>query len=216
MQDPLLIVSTVFVLYVLYIVFVFSPRRKKLRDARHVFLDLETYSCRPNAAILAIGAVCVNLLGEEISRIKILVDVKDAMSYSHVDPATVQWWKEQTIEARRLTFDDGTRMSLRLALGVYSSWHDKLGNVDGVWGNGATFDCVILRSAYTTASGEIEAGCPWDFWQERDVRTVVDLGELAKLPDHKNELPFDGTRHNCVDDAAHQARYTVKIIRGLL
>ena len=207
---------TLFALFVLYIVLYLGPRRAAMRAEHHVFLDLETYSTRPNAAILAIGAVCVNILGEEVGRIKLLINVKDAMKNGHVDPGTVKWWEEQSDEAKRLTFNDGERFMLADALAKYYAWHKELGQVEGVWGNGATADCIWLRSAYTTVSGEFTPGCPWDFWQERDVRTVVALGWLAKLPDHKKELTFKGTPHNCVDDAAHQARYTTKLIRGLL
>lgn len=216
MSPAIPLILTSFVAFVLYVVFVYAPTRKKLREELHVFLDLETYSARPNAAILAIGAVCVNLLGEEVGRIKILVNVKDAMKNGHVDPQTVEWWDNQCDDAIRLTFDGGGRYTLAYALGLYSTWHDSLGSVSGVWGNGSTFGCSILRSAYTTVSGELPAGCPWDFWQERDCHTIVDLGRLSELPDYKNEIHFDGTRHNCVDDAAHQAAYTTAYIRDLL
>jgi exodeoxyribonuclease VIII len=191
-------------------------RRDALRKERHVFLDLETYSARANAAVLAIGAVCVNLLGEEIDRVKILVYVSDAVKNGHSDPRTVQWWAEQSPEAKALTFGVGDRHTLFEALAQYSDWHSALGPVEGVWGNGSSFDCTILRSAYDTISGEFPQGCPWDFWQERDVRTVVALGWLAKLPNFKKETPFIGTAHNCVDDAAHQAKYTTRLIRRLL
>lgn len=214
MLEPIL--ATAGVLLGLYLVLSYHARRDALRNERHVFLDLETYSTRPNAAILAIGAVCVNLLGEEIDRVKILVYVQDAMKNGHVDPRTVQWWNEQSDEAKRLTFDDGERHSLVEALAQYHDWHRALGEVAGVWGNGATFDCAILRSAYATVSGEFPQGCPWDHWLERDVRTVVALGEGAKLPNFKKDTKFTGTPHNCVDDAAHQAKYTTEIIRGLL
>ena len=216
MHNAAPVILTIFVLYVLFVVFVYVPYRKKLRNARHVFLDLETYSTRPNAAILAIGAVCVNLLGEEIGRIKILVDIKDAMKNGHVDPATVQWWEEQSAEAKRLTFNDGERFMLVDALAKYYAWHKEQGTVDGVWGNGSTADNAWLRSAYTTVSGEFTAGCPWDFWEERDVRTVVALGQLSGCGNFKRGNPFRGTPHNCVDDAAHQAEYTVDFIRELI
>ena len=210
-----LTIISVSVLVFLYAVFVWFPARAELRGEQHVFLDLETYSTQPNAAVLAIGAVCVNLLGEEIDRIKILVNVKDACRYGHVDPSTVEWWENQSAEAIRLTFNDGERFTLPDALAQYYAWHKHLGTIRGVWGNGATADNVWLRSAYTAVSGELPVGCPWDFWQDRDVRTVVALGRIADLPSYKNDLGFTGVPHNCVDDAAHQAKYTVKLIRGL-
>ena len=210
------IVLTAFVAFALYVIFVIAPSRKKLRDERHVFLDLETYSTRPNAAVLAIGAVCVNLLGEEVSRIKILVNVRDATKHGHVDKATVEWWDSQSAEAIRLTFNDGERLMLVDALAKYYAWHKEQGTVCGVWGNGSTADCAWLRSAYTAVSGEFTAGCPWDFWEERDVRTAVALGRLSGAGDFKRGNPFRGTPHNCVDDAAHQAEYTVDYIRTLI
>lgn len=216
MSPAIPLILTSFVAFVLYVVFVYAPTRQKMREELHVFLDLETYSTRPNAAILAIGAVCVNLLGEEVGRIKLLIKVKDAALYGHVDAQTVEWWEDQCDDAIRLTFSDDERWSLVNALGLYNVWHDSLGNVSGVWGNGSTFDCSILRSAYTAVGGMVPAGCPWDFWQERDCRTIVDLGRLSGLPDYKNEIHFDGTRHNCVDDAAHQAAYTTAYIRDLI
>lgn len=207
---------TLLVLFVIYVIFVLVPSRAKLRSSRHVFLDLETYSTRPNACVLAIGAVCVNLLGEEISRIKLLVNVRDAMKNGHVDPNTVKWWDGQSDEAKRLTFNDGERHMLVDALAKYYAWHKDLGKVEGVWGNGSTADNAWLRSAYTAVSGELPIGCPWDYWQERDVRTVVALGRLSGAGDFKRGNPFRGTPHNCVDDAAHQAEYTVDFIRELI
>ncbi len=179
---------------------------------RHVFLDLEPYSTRADAAILAIGAVCMDSHSNELSRIKLLINIKDTVNNGHVDPQTVEWWEKQSKEAQRLTFDDGQRFTLEVALGRFYEWYKMQGQTYGVWGNGATFDCGILRSAYD----RLGMPCPWDFWEERDVRTVVALGKLAKLPDLKRDIPFDGIPHNCVDDAAHQGRYTIELIRALV
>lgn len=82
-----------------------------------------------------------------------------------------------------------------------------------------------MRSAYLRVSGGDgrvmglgygDGGAPWPFWQERDVRTIVAAGWLAGATDYKQSLPFEGVPHNCVDDAAHQAKYTTKILRGLI
>ncbi|MCZ8725115.1 3'-5' exoribonuclease, partial [Escherichia albertii] len=65
-----------------------------------------------------------------------------------------------------------------------------------VWGNGATFDNVILRGAYERA-GQI---CPWAYWNDHDVRTIVTLGRSIGF-DPKMDMPFDGERHNALADA---------------
>lgn len=210
------IITTLFVGYVLYIIFVMLPRRKKLRETVHVFLDLETYGTRPDAAVLAIGACAMNLLGEEVGRIKILVDPVDAMEYGTTDKSTRDWWEEQSDEAKALTFNPSEHMELLPALVLFSEWFFAQGAVVGVWGNGQTADCAWLRSAYREMSGLIMRGCPFDFWQERDCRTVRELGLLSGSDDYKFLNPFKGTPHNCVDDAVHQAKYTVDFIRDLI
>ncbi|MES3575777.1 3'-5' exonuclease [Enterobacter cloacae] len=80
-----------------------------------------------------------------------------------------------------------------------------------VWGNGATFDNVILRGAYERA-GHI---CPWAFWNDHDVRTIVTLGRSVGF-DPKRDMPFIGDVHNALADARHQAKYVSAIWHKLI
>lgn len=80
-----------------------------------------------------------------------------------------------------------------------------------VWGNGATFDNVILRGAYERASQV----CPWQFWNDHDVRTIVTLGRVVGF-DPKRDMPFDGVAHNALADARHQAKYVSAIWKKLI
>ena len=218
MQYPFVLPLSILaiVLYVLVIVLVIRPRREKLRNSLHVFLDLESYGTRSDAAVLAIGAVCVNMLGEELSRFKVLVAPKDALRYGTTDESTRKWWDEQSNDAKRLTFDPSCDEYLPSALIQFNAWYAGLGTISGVWGNGPTSDCSWLRNAYRAVGGLVSAGCPFDYWQERCVRTAREVGLLDGCPDYKYNNVFVGTPHNCVDDAAHQATYTVDFIRNLI
>jgi hypothetical protein len=80
-----------------------------------------------------------------------------------------------------------------------------------VWGNGANFDNVILRSAYDRAGQT----CPWQFWNDSDVRTMVLLGKQLGF-DPKRNMPFDGVAHNALADARHQAKYVSAIWQKLI
>lgn len=80
-----------------------------------------------------------------------------------------------------------------------------------VWGNGATFDNVILRGAYERA-GRI---CPWEFWNDHDVRTIVTLGRSVGF-DPKRDMPFIGDVHNALADARHQAKYVSAIWQKII
>lgn len=78
------------------------------------------------------------------------------------------------------------------------------------WGNGASFDCVILRNSYSLTGQPV----PWQWWNDRDVRTIVELGKVIGF-DPKRDMPFKGTRHNALDDAIHQAKYVSAIWKKL-
>ena len=55
---------------------------------------------------------------------------------------------------------------------------------------------------------------PWQWWNDRDVRTVVELGKAIAF-DPKRDMPFEGTRHNALADAIHQAKYVSAIWQKL-
>lgn len=58
------------------------------------------------------------------------------------------------------------------------------------------------------------APTPWIWWNDRDVRTMVALGKVIGF-DPKNDMPFDGERHNALADAIHQAQYVSAIWQRL-
>ena len=55
---------------------------------------------------------------------------------------------------------------------------------------------------------------PWQYFNVRDVRTVVELGEMKGYT--KDVVEFEGTPHVALDDAKPQARYVSLITQGLL
>ncbi len=71
-----------------------------------------------------------------------------------------------------------------------------------VWGNGANFDNTILRRSYERQG-------------DRDVRTIVELGKAIDF-DARTAIPFEGERHNALDDARYQAKYVSAIWQKLI
>ena len=71
--------------------------------------------------------------------------------------------------------------------------------IEGVWGNGASFDNVLLATAYKRLGMET----PWPFWKDRCFRTMKNVCKV----DHS----FEGTAHNALDDARSQAQHLIKI-----
>jgi len=176
-----------------------------MNNATHYVIDLETLGKGPRAAIAAIG--CVEIIDGALAReFYVRVDLASAMSHgSEVDASTIQWWLKQADEARIEVNGVLPAQSLWTALGeliVFLGGHAPLEEIL-VWGNGATFDNVILSNAYAA----VDLGRPWQYWNDRDLRTL-----LALYPEAKN-LPFEGIKHHALDDARHEAKQLVRALQ---
>ncbi|MCW2254384.1 hypothetical protein M2263_000475 [Providencia alcalifaciens] len=127
----------------------------------------------------------------------------------HIDADTVLWWMEQSNETRAAIVDEDARtiQSALLALSAFADNHLS----ECVWGNGSDFDNIVLASAY--------AACDfnpfWRFYNNRDVRTIEELGRNAGI-DPKKTLAFEGEQHNELTDAIHQAKYVSIIHQHLI
>ncbi len=182
----------------------------------NVMLDLETMGKSSDAAIVSIGACFFNPISGEIGEsFECVIDLEDASHFGQIDGSTVLWWLKQESDARdKLQAVDA--MGLAEALHYFRAFvleHADEVDCVKVWGNGSSFDCVVLRNAYKHCIGENYI--PWKFWNERDVRTVVDLGRSFKGINPKRDIPFKGVKHSALADAKHQAEYVSHILRAL-
>jgi exodeoxyribonuclease VIII len=185
-------------------------------DYVHVMVDLETMGKKNNAPIVAIGAVvfdpATGSIGESFYKV---VCLESSVNWGAViDPSTVIWWLKQSSEARSASVNDDA-IPLQDALLQFREFVSD--NVAGgskkaqVWGNGASFDNSILRSSYDCIAEDY----PWEYWNDRDVRTMVELGQAISF-DPKTTIPFEGSRHNALADAIHQARYVSAIWQRII
>lgn len=161
-----------------------------------VMLDLETLGTEPECAIVQIGAVRFGTdgLGETFEA------QVDAESCERVgldtDAATMQWWVTQDNAEAVLTGGDDITAVLK-QLDHY------LHGVDELWANSPAFDCAILDAAFEA----IGMDAPWEYYQERDYRT---LSHLAIAPDDDHDAA-----HDALADATHQAEQAAEILRRL-
>ena len=169
----------------------------------NIMVDLETMSTAPNAAITSIGAVAFTEegLGEEFYY---TIDLKSCTDLGlHLDPDTIIWWLNQSQEARQIYSEEyySHAADLKTALRSFSYWlSDNFKCQVSMWGNGASFDNVILSTAYKT----IGIQQPWNVWSDRCYRTFKNLH-----PDIK--MDRTGVYHNALDDAKSQAMHMIKI-----
>lgn len=180
----------------------------------HLMIDLETMGTKPNAPIVAIGAVFFDPQSGELGQeFYTAVNLASAMEQGALpDGDTIIWWLKQSPEARSAICVDNA-LSAAAALSELSHFINR--NADPkfmkVWGNGATFDNTILRSTYERTGQP----CPWEYWNDTDVRTIVLMGRQVGF-DPKLDTPFDGVIHNALADARHQAKYVSAIWQRLL
>ena len=173
----------------------------------HFVTDLETFDNRSTAAIASIGIACVKH-GEIVGRLytRVYVNSHTALGGT-LNADTVKWWMRQDVEARREV--DGSQESLDIGVALaavrqFMEAHAPERDDRRVWGNGSSFDNVILRSAYDAA----QLPPPWDFWNDRDLRTIC-----ALYPTAKAGIKFQGVKHHALDDANHEARILCAALR---
>lgn len=168
----------------------------------HIMLDLETMSTRPNAAIVTIGAAAFDDEGIHDRFYQRVLLRSSQEAGLHFDADTVTWWLEQPAGARaELTKREGAT-TLDVAL-LRLTGFIKHNPLDGVWGDGATFDNVITREAYRAVGQE----CPWKYQQDRCYRTMKNLVQMLK--------PENPNAHNALADAECQAEHLIRICQAV-
>jgi len=177
---------------------------------KHIMLDIETLSTNSNGVVTTISAVQFDLetgkIGAEFDiALKIDQQVKQG---AIVDIDTAVWWFSQDIKAitamLRLKKQD-----VEFALIAFNNWISSLGipvNDIKLWGNGVSFDNVMIRNLYKRHNIAFIA----PYWCDNDVRTLVTLGNI----DTRN-FEFNGIKHYGIDDCKHQIKYCNTAYKGL-
>lgn len=165
----------------------------------HIMLDLETFGTEAGSAIASIGAVRFDEteIGDSFYA---CVDLTSCQTHGlRFDASTITWWMSQSDEARQALAVHP--VSLPTALESFAAW---VGKPDAVWGNGATFDNVIIAAAFR-ACGIKQ---PWRYSQDRCYRTLAGL--CPNTP-----IERSGTHHNAKDDAITQAKHLQACVKWL-
>lgn len=163
-------------------------------------IDIETLSTKPNAKILSIAAMRFNPT-DPIYDFNYYTNKKDLTFYRKisldslnigkwdVDENTLKWWENQNKEVYDEAFK-GTRTNITQVLLELKTF---INNDDIIWANSPSFDCVILKYTFNTFNQKI----PWNWWNQRDVRTVL---HLAKINSKKEKTNINFMAHNPLHD----------------
>lgn len=174
-----------------------APRATKKTYA-HIMLDMETLGLTADSVILSIGAVKFNLDGDISDEALYGVCDIESQIRRHISANTLAWWMEQSDTAKTV-FKDG--VPLMNVLKDMTNFVDRDDYV--VWSNGADFDIPLLNHALRTHGMEPI----FKHWNHRCFRTIKEEYKACPKP------PFEGTQHNALMDAIHQAKWLIDIYR---
>lgn len=171
----------------------------------HIMVDLETWGLIPGSDIRSIGAVVFDpvtgLLGDEF-----YVNVTGGETFGLLhDTETEKWWSEQSLDAQQALLDNPHWLTLGLE--KFATWwhqHTTADVLTRFWANGPSFDEQILGACYRAT----DMTQPWTYRAPRDMRTICEAAGGF-------DLPFEGTQHDALDDARHQARCVIRSYASL-
>lgn len=179
-----------------------------------IMIDLETMDNIGSSAIVSIGAVQCDLttgkIGEEYYRTVDLTGQQEkGLTF---DAQTIYWWLGQSRGATEALLVPG-KILLEDMCVSFKKWIEALEypKHKRLWGNGASFDNAIIRTAYKRC--EIEFPIP--FWQDRDMRTIVGFYPKQLQETWRWSNLRKGTHHNALDDAKYQVEYCSHILQEL-
>lgn len=177
-----------------------------------VFFDMETMSTKPNAVVLSLGLLAVDSKSDPDEMdfddlvndgIELKFDARSQVANGrHVEKDTMEWWKTQGEEAKRVLKPQPTDIPFsEIIESINNFFEEKNLNMKRTkfYCRGPDFDFSILKDLYWQANAEI----PIKYWNVRDTRTVIDtlLGSDAKFV-YKMDNPPSFIHHNALHDCA--------------
>ena len=192
-----------------------------MSDLVHIMFDLETLGTVPGCSILSIGAVRFhpeeNRLSDEFYKVVSRLSCADHFLEENDD--TIEWWETKSPEARQVLYDAENHdiaVTLPAALMLLNDWMLGMGGMRSIrlYGNGADFDNPILRVAQDAAK-VLPFNSKAGHFGGRCYRTLKSLDELFGPAFAAPKLERQGTYHNALDDAKHQARHLMETVRRI-
>lgn len=176
---------------------------------RKFMIDFETLDTKPSSIVLSLGMVefAPGIGGAPmVSNEQYWVFEQPSQIYNKrtQSASTIEWWKKQSPAARQILDDvnDPTKVSdtdmvLQEVAAILKAAETSISKPT-IYANGPTFDNMILASLYESYG----LRQPWTFTKDRCFRTVQsDAYDMGIRVNH----PRQGTAHNALDDARHQA-----------
>lgn len=165
-----------------------------------IMVDIESLATTPRSLILSIGAVKFNLedddnydtLDDTSRCFHMFLNTKEQEDLDReISTDTIAWWMRQSAQARTIFNREQSSVA-----SVLTAFNKFCREDTCLWGNGDTFDNVIIRSLYNDVGSELVV----PFWLDDNLRTLArrggDRATRAGIP--------RGVEHDALEDAKYQ------------
>lgn len=175
----------------------------------HLMIDGETPDTATTTSFLTLGAVPFSLEEGVLSADLYFYSRCNLDSLVHegftTSTSTLDWWGLQSKEAQDEAFGGAITIDAMMInfLDYCASLKEEYKEI-AIWGNGATFDNVILKNSLE----KLKLTVPWSYKNDYCYRTLKNL-----FPEITHN--YIGTYHNALDDAKNQAQHAVQILQHL-
>lgn len=166
-------------------------KASQLNKYTDIMIDIETLDTKPTAVILSIAAVAFKIESGQVCMEKFdyVLNYQEQIDNGRTTSIdTLLWWGAQSEEAKLLAFAGNVPLHFVIREMTCYLLDYCVDNVR-VWANSPSFDLVILKDAYNQ-------NVPWNFWNERDVRTLTSL-----FPNDEEKVE---NNHIAIDDCINQ------------
>jgi len=121
-----------------------------------------------------------------------------------VNPDTLKWWLKTDANLLNSIINNKDSVSYDIASKkLYEFLKAPKGEVSYLWGNGATFDNVIIEDFLSYS----EFKYPIHYTNDRDYRTLVSMAAIKKgisYREYQSLFERKNIQHNAFDDVVHQ------------
>lgn len=166
----------------------------KGKQVKQYMIDIEALGTSPYAVVTAIGLVYFDedkILDERYWAVDMT-----SQPDRDISPQTVKWWLEQSKEAQDAMLKSAVTAEAA-CLGIQAFY--KRGTP--CWAKGSTFDHTIIQSLFESLNLKNPI-------HHREQWCMRGLMKITNTPPPKRE----GTHHNALDDAKHQAEWVQRCL----
>lgn len=179
------------------------------KKAQHLMIDLETLDVTPTAVVLSVGACAFTFSKDSSPSIGATFSssvevLQQMLSGRSVSQDTLNWWTEQSPSAKDRVMHPKEIAEPETMLDNLDAWMVPQ-EFDYIWCQGGSFDFPILTNLYRS----YDRDPAWKFWQERDSRTLIGMGDVDKGRVAK-ELEL--TQHDSLDDCFLQVHAMARVL----